>query len=263
MGITRMTRHPGSRPGRAGQRLIVLIVGLLMAYAGTASATPSRVIAVPNTDVLEYGAARFDMETYNTFMKSGTDGGWNMINFGVTYGLIPYTVSKSWGFELGLDYRDLNGSIPAAADSPFFFNAKFALHEGALFSDNFPAIAVGLLDYGGKSGSTAANIMYLAASKRFFGAWRAELGFYSGDGTVMLDETGKASNSGPMFAIEYQVNKKWWLAADGLIGQSRYASMNLGAAYLLQPGVQIEFAYDMYANSNVKPTFSFQLLMDF
>lgn len=263
MGNTRMTSRSGSHPGKAGQRLLALIVGLFLACAGTAAATPSRVIAVPSTDVLEYGAARFDVETYSTFMKSGADGGWNLINYGVTYGLIPYTASKSWGIEIGIDYRDLNGSIPTAADSPLFLNAKFALREGALFSDWFPAIAVGLLDYGGKGGATAANIMYLAASKSFLGSWRAGFGFYSGNGSVLVDETGQASGSGPMASIEYQLNKKWWLAADGLIGKSRYASMNLGAGYLLKPGVRMALAYDIYANSNVKPTLSFQLLMDY
>lgn len=234
-----------------------------MACAGTAAASPSRVFAMPNTDVLEYGTARFDMDTCSTFMKNRADGGWNMINYGATYGLIPYTFSKSFGIELGLDYRDLNGSVPTAADSPLFLNFKFALQEGALFSDSFPAIAIGFYDFGGKSGETAANIMYLSVSKRFFNNWRAGFGFYSGNSSVMVDETGQASGSGPMASIEYQLNKKWWLAADALIGKSRYASMNLGAGYLLQPGVKMAVAYDMYGNSNVKPTVSIQLLMDY
>ncbi len=263
MSKTRAANRPRAHFGEAGARLIFLMLGLIMFCAGTASATPSRVIAVPSTNVLEYGAARFDVETYNTFMKKSADGGWNLINYGVTYGLIPYTVGKSWGMEIGLDYRDLNGSIPAAADSPLFFNLKFAVHEGAFFSDYFPGIAVGILDYGGKGDATAANIMYLAASKSFFGSWRVQGGFYSGSGSVLVDETGQASSSGPMASIEYQLNKKWWFAADGLLGKNRYASMNLGAGYLLQPGVRLIMAYDMYANSNLKPTVSFQLLMDY
>ncbi len=263
MGKARTTNHPPAYFGGAGKRFAFLILGLMMLGAGTASATPSRVIAVPSTDVLEYGNARFDFETYNTFMKNGADGGWNLINYGVTYGLIPYTVSKSWGLEIGIDYRDLNGSIPTAADSPFFFNIKLALREGALFSDYFPAIALGLYDYGGKGDVTGANIMYFAASTSFLGSWRAQAGFYSGSDTVLVDETGQASGSGPMASIEYQLNKKWWFAADGLFGKSRYASMNLGGGYLLQPGVKLIGAYDMYANSNVKPTVSIQLLIDY
>lgn len=263
MGKLRMTRHRGPRSSKAGQRLLILIAGLFIVCAGTAAATPSRILAMPNTDVLDYGAARFDMETYSTLMKKGADGGWSMINYGFTYGLIPYTVSKSFGIEVGLDYRDLNGSVPTAADTPLFFNAKFALREGAIFSDYFPAIALGFYDFGGKGGATAANIMYLSVSKYFLSSWRAGFGFYSGDGSVLVDETGLASGSGPMVSIEYQLNKKWWLAADGLIGKSRYASMNLGAGYLLQSGVKLAVAYDMYANSNVKPTFSVQLSIDY
>lgn len=263
MGKTRETGKFGLPPGEAGLRLLVLIAGLFMACAGTAAAAPSRVFAAPNADVLEYGAARFGMENYNTFMQNSADGGWSLINYGVTYGLIPYTVSKSWGIELGIDYRDLNGSVPTAAASPLFFNAKFALAEGALFFDSFPALAVGFFDFGGKGGATSANIMYLAASKNFFGSWKAGFGFYSGDGSVLVDETGQASGSGPMGSIEYQLNKKWWFAADGLIGKSRYASMNFGAGYLLQPGVRMAVAYDIYANVNLKPTISIQLLMDY
>lgn len=263
MGRNGWTKGAGSLFGESGHWRLILIMGLFMVCAGTAAASPSRVWAVPSADVLDYGTARFDMETYSTFMKNRADGGWNQINYGATYGLIPYTFSKSFGIELGLDYRDLNGSVPTAADSPLFLNLKFALREGALFSDYFPAIAIGLLDYGGKGGETAANIMYLTASKRFFGSWRVGFGFYSGNSSVMVDEAGQGSGSGPMGSIEYQLNKKWWFAADGLIGKSRYASMNLGAGYLLQPGVRMAVAYDIYASTNLKPTVSVQLLMDY
>lgn len=263
MGKTRMTTQHGQRLGKAGQRLLILIAGFFMACAGTAAATPSRVLAVPSADVLEYGAARFDMETYSTIMKKSADGGWNMINYGATYGLIPYTFSKSFGIEIGLDYRDLNGSVPTAADSPLFLNLKLALREGALFSDYFPAIAIGFYDFGGKGDATAANIMYLALSKSFFSSWRAGVGFYSGNSGVLTDENGQGSGSGPMGSIEYQLNKKWWFAADCLIGKSRYASINMGAGYMLQPGVKMTVAYDMYSNANLKPTLSFQLSIDY
>lgn len=263
MGRNGWTKGAGSLLGETGRRLLILAAGLFMACAETAAASPSRILATPSADVLEYGAARFDMETYSTFMKNSADGGWSMINYGATYGLIPYTFSKSFGIEIGLDYRDLNGSVPTAADSPLFLNFKFALREGALFSDYFPAIAVGFYDFGGKGDVTAANIMYLAASKSFFGSWRAGFGFYSGNSGVMVDETGQGSGSGPMGSVEYQLNNKWWFAADGLIGKSRYASMNLGAGYLLQPGVKMTVAYDMYSNANLKPTLSFQLLIDY
>lgn len=263
MGKTCGREVSGLLPGEAGSRFLVLIAALFMTCAGTAAAAPTRVLAVPSADALEYGAARFDMETYNTFMVSGANGGWSLINYGVTYGLIPYTVSKSYGIEIGIDYRDLNGSVPAAADSPLFLNAKFALAEGSLFSDYFPAIAVGFYDFGGKGDATAANIMYLAASKSFFGSWKAGFGFYSGNGSVLVDETKTASNSGPMVSIEYQLNKKWWFAADGLIGKSRYGSMNLGAGYLLQPGVKMALAVDLYGNPDIKQTLSFRLSIDY
>lgn len=246
-----------------GQRLLVFIAVFFIASAGTPLAAPSRIIAIPSTDTLEYGAGRFDMETYNTVMKSGADGGWNLINYGVTWGLIPYTVSKSFGIEIGLDYRDFNGSAPAAADSPLFLNAKFALREGALFFDYFPAIAVGLLDYGGKNGVTNANIMYFTASETFFSFLRAGAGFYSGNGTVLVDENGKSDNSGPMVSLDWQVNKKWWAAFDWASGKSRYGTLNVGAGYHLHPDTKIIAAYVMFNNPRIKPAMSIQLLIDF
>ncbi len=242
---------------------VAFFIAALVLSALPARALPTRVIAMPSAEVLEYGEARFEVDNYNTFMKKGADGGWNMINYGFTYGLIPYTVSKSWGMELGFDYRDLNGSVPAAADSPLFFNFKFAMKEGTLFSDNAPAIAFGIYDYGGKSSQTNANIMYLALGKSFLKEYKAGVGFYSGNGTVLVDSDGKASGSGPMASLEWQPNKQWWFAIDYLGGGSRYASMNLGGGYLLANGVKMVLGYDMYGNSNVKPTFTFQLLIEY
>lgn len=263
MGKARMTNRSGLHFRETGVRLIVLIAGLFMLCAGPAAAAPSRIFTVPSGDVLDYRAGRIEMESTSTLMKSNAEGGWSRINYGLTYGLIPYTVSKSYGIEIGLDYRDFNGSIPPAADSPLFYNLKFAIREGTLISDYFPGIAAGLFDYGGKGGITDANIMYLLASKRFPGAWRAGAGFYSGNSAVLVNGSGQADNSGLLFSLDAQLNKKWWAAVDYIGGNNRYGAATVGLGYSIHPGLDITASESLFNNQNIKPVLSIQLISNF
>lgn len=263
MGKARMTGRSSSPLRVAAELPLVFIAGLFILCAGTAAAAPSRIFTVPNANALEYGAMRADMESKNTLMKSNAEGGWNQINYGFTFGLIPYTASKSYGIEIGLDYRDFNGSIPAATGSPLFYNLKFALREGGLISDNLPGIAAGIFDFGGKAGISDANIMYLIAAKTFPGAWRMGLGLYSGNSAVLVDETGQKANSGMLFSLDWQLNKRWWVAADYMSGHNRYAAMNVGVGYSPNPGMEITASESIYNNPNIKPALSVQLIIGF
>lgn len=263
MGKARMTGRSPSPFREAGGLPLVFIVVLFMLWPGTAAATPSRIFAVPSTGALEYGAARVEAESRSTVMKNNAEGGWNQINYGLTFGLIPYTASKSYGIEIGLDYRDFNGSIPAAAGNPLFYNLKFAIREGTLISDSFPGIAIGLFEYGGKAGITDANIMYLVMSKSFPGAWRMGLGLYSGNNTVLVDENGQAANSGMLFSLDWQLNNKWWVAGDYISGHNRYGAVNVGIGYSPNRGMEITVSESLYNNPNVKPALSVQLILSF
>lgn len=263
MGKARMTDRSGWHFGGVAERLPALIAGFFIVCAGTAAAAPSRIFAVPTTDALEYHTARAEMETTSTMMKTNAEGGWSQINYGLTFGLIPYTVSKSYGIEMGLDYRDFNGSIPPAAGNPLFYNLKFAIREGGLVSDYLPGIAVGLFDYGGKSGITDANIMYLVMSKKFPGAWRVGLGAYSGNDAVLVDETGQRANSGLLLSLDVQLNKKWWIAADYIGGRNRYGAVNVGMGFSLHPGLEMTVSEGIFNNPNIKPVLSVHLISNF
>ncbi|MBI5637812.1 MAG: hypothetical protein HZA03_07580 [Nitrospinae bacterium] len=251
--------------------LRMLAAALALGAAGTAHATPSTQIWIPSTDIQKYGTVHLGVDTYNTVAKkTGTEGGFSVINYGLTVGVLPPSVSDKLGIEVGLDYRDLTGSAGAVADAPFFYNAKLGLNEGA-FGEYSPAFAIGGYDFGGKDDSsmsglnTQSNIVYGLAAKTFETLGRFSVGYFSGNDKVLVEVSDPAqkANTGILASWDKSLTDKWWAAVDYMGGKSSYGALSFGICYYMVPDASFIVGYDIYNDSNIKPTITFQLDVNF
>ncbi|MBI5815510.1 MAG: hypothetical protein HZB29_07850 [Nitrospinae bacterium] len=239
----------------------VLTVIFVLGFSGAADATPSTQIWIPSTDIQGFLVPHFGVDTYNTLgEKSIPNGGkgFNTINYGLTVGISPPGISDKIGIEVGVDYRDVSGD----SENPWYWNAKLGLAEGA-FGDISPAIAVGAYDMGNKDGVNDYNIVYGLVARTFGELGRLSVGGFSGNDKLLLDGEGKKDNSGVLASWDKAINDKWWVAADYMGGKSGYGALTLGFCYYILPSTSFIVGYDIYNNSDIKPTLTFQLDINF
>lgn len=244
---------------------------------GLANATPSTQIWIPSTDIQAFSVVHLGVDTYNTPFKgqsngANTDGGHNVINYGLTVGALPN--DEKFGLEVGIDYRDIS---LGGAKNPLFFNAKFGVKEGA-FGEAMPAIVVGGYDFGAKSSSSAtdtadfrtdSNIIYGEVAKTFGALGRLSLGYFSGNDKLLLDHNGDKANTGLLASWDKSLTDKWWAAIDYMGGKSAYGALSFGICYYLTPNASFILGYDIYndkdigGKNNNGDTFTFQLDVNF
>lgn len=234
--------------------------------AGTAQATPSTTLWIPSTDIQPFGVVHFGADTYNCVIKEPTTANTtgNTIDYGLTIGVVPD--DDRFGVEVGIDYRDATGN----SKNPWYFNVKAGTKEGA-FGAMMPALAVGGFDFGTKSSTASAtdfrtdnNILYAMAAKTFGAAGRISLGYFSGNDKALLDETGKADNTGILASWDKALNGKWWAAIDYQGGKSSYGALSFGVAYTVSPNSSFIFGYNIYNNDKLHdPTIEFNYDVNF
>ena len=239
-------------------------IGLLS--AGIAHATPSTTLWIPSTDIQAFGVVHFGADSYNCVIKEPTAAGTtgNTIDYGLTVGVVPN--DDKFGVEVGIDYRDATGN----SKNPWYLNVKAGIKEGA-FGDMMPAIAVGGFDFGTKSSTTSTtnfrtdnNILYGLAAKAFGAAGRFSIGYFSGNDKVLVDDTGKADNTGILASWDKTINDKWWAAIDYQSGKSGYGALSFGVAYTVSANSSFIFAYNIYNNDKLHdPTIEFNYDVNF
>lgn len=236
----------------------IAMIAAFIALAPAAFATPSTQIWIPSTDTQGFGVVHFGADVYSTpSRKSAANGGdgYNVVNYGLTVGVLPPSVTDKLGFEIGLDYRDISGD----SENPTYWNAKFGLVEG----DIMPAFAVGMFDLGGKNNVNDYNIMYGLVAKSFDGFGRLGIGAYSGNDKLLLDENGQKDATGLLASWDKTLNEKFWAAVDYMGGKNGYGALSFGVSYAVSPTSSVIFGYDIYNNSNIKPSFTFQYDVNF
>ena len=215
----------GSVAGKVVKGLVCTILSFfLLMPASAVFATPSTQIWIPSTDIQDYGVVHLGADVYNTLGKTEAEGGSTIVNYGLTTGVVK---SDKFGIEAGIDWRETSGD-------PVYFNAKIGFQEGALF-EGAPAFAFGGYDFGTDSSTTDYNILYGLVAKTFGNAGRFSIGYYSGNDDLLVDENGNADEKGILASWDRSFGEKFWAAVD----------------------------YDMYNQSGVKDTMTFQVDIDF
>lgn len=234
-------------------RLVSSTVCLLLVGICGAFATPSTQIWNPSTDIQGFNTWHLGIDNYFS-IASNDDPAKRYAaptDVNLTYGLIK-------NLEIGIDIFE-----PAA--DPVQFNAKYGLPEG----DVMPAVAVGIQNVGLRSDTTDParpannwNILYAVVAKTFKPFPRLSVGYYTGNDSLLLDETGAKANSGAIVSLDKQISDKWWAAIDYASGNSWYGETSLGFSYAFAPNTSVIFGYVVYNNTTLNPNNQFTTQLD-
>lgn len=243
-----------------------LIIGamLLFAFEECAYPTASTHVWAPSTDIQDYGTGHVTADVYVPVSKNA-DGSRarTVTNSGLTFGILPFNKLRA---EAGLDYKTGYGSLDSY---PIYFNAKVGIPEDS-YGPYFPALAVGLYDIGTKADMTNYNLVYGKAAKTIkvkdLTLGRFSVGYFWGNGKLLLDEDGNRDNHGLLAAWERtmtEINDKLWVCVEYQGTRSGYGSVNLGCSWAFTKNVSLLAGYEFYNNRNFADTVTIQLDINF
>ncbi|MDI6732225.1 MAG: hypothetical protein QME05_06670 [Candidatus Margulisbacteria bacterium] len=212
---------------------------LVTFLATMALATPSTQIWNPSTDIQATGVMHFGIDNYFTLVGPAAGGYAYPTDVGLTYGLVP-------GVEIGIDVFE-----PQAA--PFVGNLKYGIPENG----NLPALAIGGYGLGTQAGVTDQNVLYGVAAKTF-PLGRITVGYFAGNGSVLVDGSGNKDNAGLILTWDKVVNDKLWLCVDYAGTNSVLGAAFAGFSFVFAPNTSVIFGYGSW-NNGAKPTVTTQL----
>lgn len=227
--------------------------------SGTVFATPSTIIWIPSTDFQPYKKVHLGFDTYMKTKKNNGTREPSVINNGITVGVLPYEKIQA---EVGIDQR-IVGAEPADSN-PLYFNFKLGTPEDSI-SKGMPAFAIGGYDFGTKKDVTDYNLLYALVSKTFY-IGRLSAGYFVGNSKLLLDDNGNKDNKGVLLSYDRtmsEISDKLWFAVDYQATKSGYGALSAGFSWKFAPNVSVIFGYDIYNNSNYKPTATIQVDIDF
>ena len=248
--------------------IIGMVAGVLcVGSANRALATPSTQIWIPSTDIQAFGVGHLGLDNYfRSSKKSDGTRDPNVYDAGLTVGVLPFTNVQA---EVGADYL-VNGT--AYDDDPFYFNAKLATPENALFNYS-PALAIGGYNFGTNSKKSSAtrtdqNIVYGLAARTLPVLGRFSAGYYFGNDKVLLDTDGKGAADGILLSWDRtmsEISDKLWAAVDYQGGGNALSALSFGLAWSFSKNVSVIFGYDIYEETSLagKDTFTTQLDINF
>jgi len=234
-------------------RLTIAMFASMIAGITCLQATPSTIIWIPSVDFQGYKSFHLGIDNYAYDFKSGKpySGGAFPTDLGLTVGFLPSSTVQA---EIGVDYMTPQWS-------PFMFNAKVGLPEGAL-AEWSPAVAVGGFGFGLQKNVTDVNILYGIAGKTLPVIGRIEVGYYSGNKDLLLNlETGNTDNSGILLSWDRmipEISENLWLAVDYQGGKNSFGALSYGLAWSFSKNVSVIFARDVF-NADIPSTFTMQL----
>ena len=233
------------------QKIIFAIFAVFMIASPRVFATPSTIIWIPSVDFQGYKSFHLGIDNYSFDFKNGIGGTAFPTDLGLTVGVLPDTIVLA---EIGFDYFTPQWS-------PFTLNAKVGIPEGAI-ADWSPAIAIGGFNFGFQKNVTDANILYGMVGKTFPVIGRIEVGYFSGNMTLLVDlSTGSADNSGVLLSWDRQIpeiSENLWLAVDYQGTKSSFGALSYGFAWSFSKNVSVIFARDVF-NADIPSTFTMQL----
>jgi hypothetical protein len=256
----------------------LLAAALTLVCSGAALATPSGQIWIPSPDAKGFGDVTVNLTNIARF-SSAADSGPNYYDIGVTAGVLPFEKVK---LEIGADYLT-TGEGGQGDDHPFYFNAKLASVEDALFK-GMPAIAVGVWNLGTydkpEAGlSTRQNLAYGLLAKTLPVVGRISAGGYYGAKRALAYGTNgpdTGNNTGVLVSWDRtisEISDKLWLAVDYMSGNNGNGQIGFGGSWTFSPqvsllaGVQIfNPGYKQTGGEGIpggKPAFTTQLFINF
>jgi hypothetical protein len=214
---------------------------MMVCFSLSVNATPSTIIWIPSVDFQGFKSFHLGVDNYSFDYKAGKSGSGSMFptDIGLTVGVLPDTIVEA---EVGFDYFTPQWS-------PFSVNGKIGVPEGALASWS-PAVAVGAFGVGFQKNVTDFNILYGIVGKTFPVIGRLEVGYYSGNKSLLIDPaTGAADNSGVILSWDRQmpeISDNLWLAVDYQGGKSPMGAFSYGFAWTFAKNVSVIFARDVF-----------------
>jgi hypothetical protein len=241
-------------------KLFTAVVTAVLMFAGLAQATPSTQIWIPSTDVQGFKIFHLGFDTYMKTKKQ-SDGTREpiVIDNGITVGVLPFEKIQA---EIGIDQK-VTGTEPADSN-PLYFNLKVGTPEDSLFKGS-PALAIGGYDLGTKKDVTNNNIIYALAAKTFY-MGRVSAGYFTGNDKLLLDDKGEKDNKGVLLSWDRtmkEISDKLWFAVDYQGTKSGYGALSAGVSWKFSDKISVIFGYDVYNNSDLKPTATIQVDIDF
>jgi hypothetical protein len=227
----------------------LIVIALIAGVFGCeySFSTPSTQLWIPSTDFQKWKSMHLGIDSYIRTSKIEGNRGAGIFDLGLTTGLLPF---EKFQGEIGVDYVTMGDNI--YDDHPFYFNAKIGMPESALFK-NSPAIALGGYNFGIKKDLTNYNIVYGEIAKTIPVIGRVTVGYYTGNGKVLVDQNLKKSNNGVLLSWDRtmtEISDNLWLAVDYQGGKNYLGALNYGASWSFYKNVSVIFAYDIYNNRN-------------
>jgi len=238
----------------------VLIMIFIFYSHELAFATASTHIWAPSTDTQAYGTGHITADVYIPAERNSDGSRPDAItNSGLTFGILPF---KKLNAEAGFDYKTGYGSLDSY---PIYFNDKLAIPEGA-YGGYFPAVACGTYDVGTKTDKTDYNIIYGKAAKtvklKDLLLGRFSVGYFWGNGKLLLDEDGDRDNHGVFAAWERtmtEISDKLWVCVEYQGTKSSYGALNLGFSWQFTKSTSVIWGYQFYNNRNLADTATIQV----
>jgi len=237
-----------------------IFLGLVLCQPEYAYATASTHIWAPSTDTQAYGTGHVTADVYIPVKKNPDGSQPNTItNTGLTFGMLPF---KKLTAEAGFDYKTGYGDLDSY---PVYFNAKLAMPEDA-YGPYFPAAAFGVYDIGTRTDKTDYDIIYGKVAKTIniddFSLGRFSLGYFWGNGELLLNDNGERDNHAVFAAWERTltgISDKLWVCVEYQGTKSIYGALNLGFSWQFTKSVSVICGYQFYNNSNLADTVTIQV----
>ena len=215
-------------------------------------ATPSTIIWISSADIQQFKVFHLGIDNYFTVFKKGIGQGGLAFptDVGLTVGVLPF---EKFQAEVGVDLLE-------PTQSPWSFNAKVGIPEGSI-AEWSPAIAIGACNLGIEKNLTDYNIIYGIVAKTLPVIGRLSVGYYTGNKNLLVDNDGKADNSGILVSWDKQVteiNENLWLAVDYQGGKNSLGAVSFGLAWSFSKNVSVILARDIY-NNHAPSTITTQL----
>lgn len=235
--------------------MISIFYSLEFAYA-----TASTHIWAPSTDTQPYGTGHVTADVYvPTGDNSDGTHPEPITNSGLTFGMLPF---KKLTAEAGFDYKTGYGDFDRW---PIYFNAKIAVPEDA-YQAFFPAVAFGIYDVGTSKDRTDYDILYVKGAKtlkiRDVSLGRFSIGYFWGNGKIMLNEDLNRDNNGIFWAWERtltEISNKLWVCVEYQGTRSSYGALNLGFSLQFTKDISVICGYQFYNNKNLADTATIQV----
>jgi hypothetical protein len=227
------------------KKFLIIIITVVYINSEFSYSTPSTQIWIPSTDFQKWKTMHLGLDNYFRSTKIEGVRGAGIYDIGLTTSLLPF--DKFQG-EIGVDYLSMGDSY--YDDHPFYFNAKIGFPESAIFKGS-PALALGAYNFGLKKNLTNYNIVYGEIAKTIPVLGRISVGYYTGNGKILVDQNLKKTNNGLLLSWDRtmsEISDKLWFAVDYQGGKNYLGSLNFGASWSFSKNVSVIFGYDIYNN---------------